>query len=50
MYTKQDMLFKNTLYSLNLSFVRYAHGHYSDVTLGDIEKIINNDSIQLEAE
>ena len=25
-------------------------GHYSDITLGDIEKVINNDSIKLRAE
>ena len=25
-------------------------GHYSDITLGDIEKVINNDSIKLRVE
>ena len=49
LYTQQDMLlFKKNITS-NLSFVRYVPGHYSDVTLGDTEKIINNDFIQLRA-
>ena len=40
---------KRAQHPSHLPFVRYVLGYFSHVALGDIEKIINNDFLQLDA-